>query len=216
MKVYIIIIFFLIFFSGIGQIERSPTILVLNSQKTIVDKKYDSIAKLMVRKGLTEEHKKRIRESNAEFPLISEKEILFLEEVDISTQIPYGVYYILSYKFFEYYQNLLIFPAKENNDSSLEQLNIISEKYDTNWVVNIPLTEFYFENGVNKGIVKYQLYNKKSKEILIEKELNINDHNFGGEMACLEGTISCVIMNSIWTISLEVYNFMLKNKMYWR
>ncbi len=216
MKKNIAIIIFLISLSFYGQDKHSPTIVILNSQETVIPSELDSIAKSFVRKGLSEEVKKNIRNENGVFKLKAEKEIQFLEETDITTNITYGLNYFLSFKFFEYFPNLLIYPAKETNQLDLESLKITSEKHDVNWIVNIKKVEFVLIGNKNKAKVEFQLYNQKSNKILLEKEIEVNDNNPGFEFACQSGTITCVINNSISLMSSEIMTVMGKDKKYWR
>ena len=216
MKIFLTLIILTISLSVYGQDNNSPTIVILNSQETIIPIELDSIAKSFVRKGLSEEAKENIRKENGEFKLKAEKEIEFLEETDITTNISYGLNYFLSFKFFEYFPNLLIYPAKETNQSDLESLKTISEKHDVNWIVNIKKVEFVIVDKKSCAKVKFQLYNQKTNQILLEKEIEVNDNNPGFEFACESGTITCVINNSVSLMSSEIMSTMGKDKKYWR
>ncbi len=199
-----------------GQEKKSPTIVILNSQKTIIPKELDSIAKQFVQKGLSIEQKKSIRRENRNFKFNAEKEIEFLEETDITTNISYGLNYFLSYKFFEYFPNLLIYPAKELNQSDLGSLMVISKKHNVNWIVNLEKVEFIVDKERYKAKIKFQLYNQKTNQILLEKDIMVDDSNPGFEFACENGTINCVINNSVSRLSSEIMAVMGKDKKYWR
>ena len=216
MKKLITLIILTISLSICGQDKNSPTIVILNSQETIIPTELDSIAKSFIKKGLPELTKKNIRDENGEFKLKAEKEIEFLEESDITTNISYGLNYFLSYKFFEYFPNLLIYPAKETNQSDLESLKAISEKHNVNWIVNIKKVEFIIVDEINWAKIIFQLYNQKTNQILLNKEIEVDDNNPGFEFACEGGTITCVINNSISRMSSEIMSIMGKDKKYWR
>lgn len=216
MKKLLVLIILSINLSLYGQNKRSPTIVILNSQETIIPIELDSIMKSFVRNGLTKEAKENIRNENGEFKLKAEKEIQFLEETDVATNVSYGLNYFLSYKFFEHFPNLLIYPVKEANQSDLKSLKFISEKHNVNWVVNIEKLEFFIADKKNRGKVKFQLYNQKINQILLEEEIEVDDNNHGFEFACKSGTITCIINNSISLMSLEIMTVMKKNKKYWR
>lgn len=146
----------------------------------------------------------------------AEKEIEFLEESDISTNITYGLNYFLSYKFFEYFPNLLIYPVKEICKPDINSLKAISEKHDVNWIVNIKKVEFKVENEEYRAIVDFQLYNQKTNQILLEKEIVANDRNPGFEFSCENGSMNCVLNNCVSRISSEIMVVMGKDKKYWR
>lgn len=199
-----------------AQEKYSPTIVILNSQETIIPDELDSITKRFIRKKLSEEAKKQIIMENGDLKLKADKEIEFLEESDITTNITYRLNYSLSYKFFEYFPNLLIYPAKEANQSDVKSLKYISEKHNVNWVVNISKVEFTFKEEQNNAIIRFQLYNQKTNQILLDKNITADDHNPGFEFACKSGTIYCVINNSVSLMSSEIMSIMGKEKKYWR
>lgn len=218
MKKILLIISLIYFLNSFSQENRVPSIIVLNPQETITDKGLDSIAKMYEREQkLTEEHKQRIRESNGEnFKLKSEKEILFIEKMDLGSQITFGLNFYLSYKLFEYHENNMVYPAHEINNSTKAELKEIAEKHNMNWVVNIPRVEFLSNNKKMTGEIRYQLYNLKYDEIVLNKKLTADDQNPGLTFACESGTINCVINNLISNISYNVLGFLNKNREYWR
>lgn len=216
MKIVLPLIIFTFSLFAYGQEKESPSIVILNSQETIIPMEMDSIAKLYVKEGLSEQEKKVIREENGNFKLKAEKEIEFLKETDITSSITYGLNYFLSYKFYEYFPDLLIYPAKETNQSDLKSLSEISKKHDVNWVVNLKKVEFLINEKENSAIIKFQLFNQKTNQILLEKEVKVDDSNSGFEFACQSGTIDCVINNSISRMSYEIMAIMGKEKKYWR
>ena len=204
--------------TSFSQENRVPSIVVLSPQETITDKGLDSIAKMYEREQkLTEEHKQRVRESNGEnFELKSEKEILFMEKMDLGSQITFGLNFYFSYKLFEYHENHMVYPAHENNNSTKSELKKIAENHNMNWVVNIPKVEFSKNKNGMSGEIRYQLYNLKFNEIVLDDKLNADDQNPGFTFACESGTINCVTNNLISAISNKVLGFLNKNKKYWR
>ena len=213
----LIIVFIVTFSLSIyGQKKRSPTIVILNSQETIIPTELDSLAASFIMKGLSKQEKKTIIEENGKFKLQSKKEIEFLEEKDITTNISFGLNIFLSFRFFEYFPDLLIYPAKESNQSDVKSLHAISEKHNVNWIVNIKKITFAFNDKRYSARVEFQLYNQKTKQILLEKEIDVDDSNPGLEFACEAGTISCVINNSVSQMSSEIMHIMGKDRKYWR
>ena len=201
-----------------SQENRVPSIVVLNPQETIYDKGLDSIAKMYEHEEkLTDEHKQRIRESNGEnFELKSEKEILFIEKMDLGSQITFGLNFYFSYKLFEYHENHMVYPAHEINNSTKAELKKIAEKHNMNWVVNIPKVEFFSNDKGMSGKIRYQLYNLKFDEIVLDEVLTADDQNPGFEFTCESGTIGCVTNNLTSAISYKVLGFLNKNRKYWR
>jgi len=218
MKKLLLIILIIYSLTSFSQENRVPSIVVLSPQETVTDKGLDSIAKMYQREQkLTEEHKQRVRESNGEnFELKSEKEILFMEKMDLGSQITFGLNFYFSYKLFEYYENHMVYPAHEKNNSTQSELKKIAEKHNMNWVVNIPKVEFKKnENGMS-GEIRYQLYNLKFDEIVLDEKLTADDQNPGFEFTCESGTINCVTNNLTSAISYKVLGFLNKNRKYWR
>ena len=218
MKKILLIIPFVYYLNSFSQENRVPSIIVLSPQETIIDKGLDSIAKMYEHEEkLTEEHKQRIRDDNGEnFELKSEKEILFIEKMDLGSQISFGLNFYLSYKLFEYHENNMVYPAHEINNSTKEELKDIAEKNNMNWLVNIPSVEFLSNDKGMTGEIRYQLYNLKFDEIVLNEELTVDDQNPGFTFACKSGSINCVINNLISAISYNVLGFLNKNRRYWR
>jgi hypothetical protein len=218
MKKALLILILITSLNLFSQEIRVPSIVVLSPQETIYDKGLDSIAKLYERKGkLTDEHKQRVRQSNGEnFELKSEKEILFMEKMDLGSQITFGLNFYLSFKLFEYHENNMVYPAHEITNSTKAELKKIAEKHNMNWVVNIPRVEFLSNDKEMTGEIRYQLYNLKFDEIVLNKILTADDQNPGFTFACESGTINCVINNLTSAISYNVLGFLNKNKKYWR
>ena len=201
-----------------SQEKRVPTVIVLSPQETIIDEELDSIAKLDEHKGkMTDVQKQRIRELNGEnFDLKSEKEILFLEKMDLGSDITFGLNFYLSFKLFEYNENHMVYPAHEKNDSTKEELKRISEKHDMNWILNIPKIQILTKDNEIIGVIQYQLYNQKKDTIVLDEVLIATDHNPGFTFACEEGTINCVKNNITSGVSEKVLGFLNENKEYWR
>jgi len=218
MKKLLLIITLIYFTTSFSQKNRVPSIVVLSPQETITNKGLDSIAKLYKHeKKLTEEHKQRVRKSNGKnFELKSEKEILFMEKMDLGSQITFGLNFYLSYKLFEYHENHMVYPAHEINNSTKAELKKIAEKHKMNWVVNIPTVKFQTNNKVNSGEIRFQLYNLKLDEIVLDEVLTANDQNPGFEFTCESGTINCVTNNLTSSLSNKVLGFLNKNRKYWR
>ena len=216
MKNIFLSIFLTLSLSINAQKKYSPTLIVLNSQETVIAPEIDSIAKTFVRVGLSKQAKKNIRRENGSFKIKSKKEIKFLKNSDITTDISYGLNFFISYKVFEYFENLLIYPANEKNNSTVSELKEISKNHNVNWVVNIKKIELYIEDGENKGKIDFQVYNQKINKILLEKQIIVGDKNPGFEFSCKSKTINCVINNSVSEMSTEILNVLGKNKNYWR
>ena len=108
MKKLLLVISLVYSLTSFTQENRVPSIVVLSPQEMITGKGLDSITNLYKREEkLTEEHKQRIRESNGEnFKLKSEKEILFIEKMDLGSQITLGLNIYLSFKLFEHHLGL--------------------------------------------------------------------------------------------------------------
>ncbi|MGB5691202.1 MAG: hypothetical protein WBM43_01225 [Flavobacteriaceae bacterium] len=217
MKKACILFYLLITITVSGQVKRSPTIIVLNSQNTIVAPELDSIAQTFVVEKLDSRRQKRIREENGkQFKFKAKKEIEFLNDTDISTNISFGLNYWLSFKFFEYFENMLIYPAKEFNNSEKDELEAIANKHDVNWVINLKRVEFFVQDNEKKAKIDFQLYNQKFNEIVIENQIVSGDKNPGFEFACENETVGCVINNSISNMSIPILNFIGQNQKYWR
>ena len=90
MKNIFLSIFLTLSLSINAQKKYSPTLIVLNSQETVIAPEIDSIAKTFVRVGLSKQAKKNIRRENGSFKIKSKKEIKFLKNSDITTDISYG------------------------------------------------------------------------------------------------------------------------------
>ncbi len=218
MKKLLIIISLFYSLASFSQENRVSSIVVLSPQETITDKGLDSIAKMYKREQkLTDEHKQRVRENNGEnFELKSKKEILFLEKMDLGSQITFGLNFYFSYKLFEYHENHMVYPAHETNNSTKSELKKIAEKHNMNWIVNIPKVEFAKNKNGIIGEIRYQLYNLKFDEIVLNEKLTADDQNPGFTFACESGTINCMTNNLTSAISNKVLGFLNKNRKYWR
>jgi len=110
----------------------------------MIDPALDTVAKSYVHNGeLSEEHNQIIRESNGDaFKLKAEKEIIFLEKMDMGSQVSFGLNIYFSFKLFEYYENHIVYPAHEKIEPTKVGLREIAEKHNMNWILNIPKIEF--------------------------------------------------------------------------
>ncbi len=218
MKKILLMFCLLVFSESFSQEKRVPSIVVLSAQELTYDKELDSIvASYKNMRKLTEEQKKRIRESNGEnFTLKSEKEILFLEEMDLGSQVSFGLNFYLSFKLFEYHENNMVYPAHEKNSSTKTDLKKIADKHDMNWIVNIPTINFTLKDGIKKAKVRFQLYNQKFDAIVLDNTFTVEDQNPGFTFACEPGTINCVINNTTSAISHQILQFLNEKRKYWR
>ena len=218
MKEIFVTLLFITSLNSFSQEKRVPTVVVLSPQETIIDEKLDSIGKSFERsEEMTEQQKQRIREMNGErFTLKSEKEIVFLEKMDLGSDFTFGLNFYLSFKLFEYNENNLVYPLHEKNNSTKEELNRIAESEGMNWVINIPKLQITTKDKELIGVIRYQLYNLKKDKIVIDEVIIATDGNPGFTFACKEGTINCVTNNLTSRVSQDVLTFINKNKNYWR
>jgi hypothetical protein len=147
---------------------------------------------------------------------MNEVECEFSRNSDISTTFTYYLYGWLTFKLYGTFDDAIIYPAKGPEQRSLEEYNILSNKHDVNWIVDIKSVDFKKDSERLKGVATLELWNKNTNEITLSTEIKIDDKNYGGEMSCDDGKIGCLFINGVVYISHDILKSMYSEEKYWR
>lgn len=144
--------------------------------------------------------------------LAENEKIMFRKQMDFFDHLDYfGMATsvseaFLQYLFSEKYSNMLIFAVGEKAETEIDAFSALAEKHQTQFVLNFSDLRSYVYNGSKRSTVKIQLFDNKTKEILLNEEFIGDDHNPGFQFTCDEGTLSCTINNALSTAIIEVAN----------
>jgi hypothetical protein len=216
-----ILVIFLITQVSFGQDVKSPAVLVLTPIEFKLDEKLISESKQFDNK-LTE---KQVEEciavknesDNRDFVKKMNKiECEFMRNSNISKAFTSYLYGWLTFKLYGTFDDAIIYPANGPEKRGLEVYKSLSEQYNVNWIVNLKSLTFKNESGNLNGLALIELWNKNTNEITLTTEIDIDDKNYGGEMSCDDGTISCLFINGVVYISHDILRSMYSKEKYWR
>ncbi|MBO6621698.1 MAG: hypothetical protein JJ892_00250 [Balneola sp.] len=183
-----------------------PTILILSPNKTTADKKlkkeieeFNSLIKEN-QKQTEQELKQALKEMEdrpENIKMMYQKQIEFSKEMDFYSMIPSVAEGYLQYRFFERFENLLIYAIEEKSNGNIEQLNTIADKHNMQYIVNFPQVHSFIENNSKKTTIRVQLFDNNQQKFLLDKEFTGHDRNPGFEFTCSDSSLSCTINNSL-------------------
>jgi len=216
-----ILSFFLFTQICIAQDVKSPKVLVLTPLEFTLDenlipqtKEYEytlndkQVAECIKAKNVNEDRDfvKKMNEIECEFGRNS----------DISSSFTTYLYGWLTFKLYGTFDDAIIYPAKGPKKRGLEDYKILSEEHDVNWIVDVKSVDFRKDSTRLKGSATLDLWNKNTNEITLSTEIKIDDENYGGEMSCKDGTMSCLFINGVVYISHDILKSMYSKEKYWR
>ena len=200
---YFVLLLILPFFV-MAQKNNSFSMVVIYPQSAKISNELYPLVKEYEKSGLSESRKEKIKKENGNLKVKSIKEIEFLNEINIFSNITYSLSNFLDYKLFSKYEELLIYPIKINHNSTLISLKKISEKEKVNWVVDIKSLRIYEDKNELKGEVFINLYDNKSQKIISFDNINVGAENSGFEFSCEKNTMNCIINNLVKTMSDKI------------
>ncbi len=204
--------------SSFGQNRFSPTVVIMYPHEIVAE---DSI--LTGLKGyeketvITDEIRKNyVQENLAEnWKIIRTKELEFIQKQDFFSALPFYVSSNLTYKVYDYHDNLLIYPIKKTSRPDHASLKQISTTFRADWVVNPVLIEMKYTDAGKVMIAHVVLYNSISNRIFLDKTYTVNANNPGGQLSCNEGSWQCTINNVVESVILDLFDKLEKNRKYW-
>jgi len=204
-----------------AQDVKSPRVLVLTPMEFNLDENLNSESK-EYEITMTDEQVAECISTKNEFEdrdfvkKMNEVECEFSRNSDISTSFTYYLYGWLTFKLYGTFEDAVIYPVNGPEKRGLEEYKLLSEEHDVNWIVDVKSVAFKKEFENLSGIVNFELWNKNTNEITLTTKIEIDDNNYGGEMSCDDGTISCLMINGIVYISHDVLKSMFSKEKYWR
>lgn len=117
----------------------------------------------------------------------------------------------LSYRFFEKFQNCLIYPLNLKASNEAIQLSKIAKEAQVQYVINISKIHFYGQEDTKFAKLSICVFDNVEKKCVLEKTYIGNAENKGFEFACEEGTVLCTVNNAIAAASSEIINLVATN-----
>ncbi|MEY8019188.1 hypothetical protein AB8P51_00010 [Muriicola sp. SD30] len=204
-----------------AQDVESPRVLVLTPIEFNLDTSLNLVSK-EYQTTLTDEQVVECISSKNEYDdrdfvkKMNEMECEFARNSDISTSFTYYLYGWLTFKLYGIFDDAIIYPAKGPDKRNLDLYESLSQKHAVNWIVDLKEVEFIKEPDGLQGTAKVVLWNKNTNQITLSTEIEIDDQNYGGEMRCDDGEISCLMINGAVYISHEILKSMYSEEKYWR
>lgn len=182
-----------------AQVPYEPSILILTPNKTIVAKKLEKeIARY--NKTMQANKKQAIAESEAalleledeaeNIKIMYQKKLEFTHSLDFFSYIPSVAEGFLQYRFFERFNNLLVYATPEKSDGSIKSLTNLSEKHQVQYILNFPEVQSGIEKGTKQSLLRVQLFDKAAGKVIFEESYTGNDQNPGFEFACQDGNLT--------------------------
>jgi hypothetical protein len=169
-----------------------PTILVLSPHKISADKKmkkevddFHSTSKKKILQNLNEleEYRESFLDEPENMRIILEKQIEFFKNYNSISAITESY---LQYRFFERFENLLIYATSEQSDGKLASLGSLADKHKMQYLINFPNVHTYIRNGRKETSLTVQLYDHVHKKIVMERIYKGGDNNPGFEFSCTD------------------------------
>lgn len=204
-----------------GQDIKSPRVLVL----TPIEFKLDEILvseSEQYKNTLTDKQVEEcisVKNENEDRDFIKKMnkvECEFARNSDISKAFTFYLYGWLTFKLYGTFDDAIIYPAKGPEKRGLDEFKLLSDQHDVNWIVNVKSVNFRKKSDSLSGVATLELWNKNTNEITLTTEIDIDDKNYGGEMSCDNGTISCLLINGVVYISYDILKSMYSKEKYWR
>ncbi|MCD4788633.1 MAG: hypothetical protein K8R37_01435 [Bacteroidales bacterium] len=203
--IFIVTLLFVYTLKAIGQ-GYEPTILILFPYETTADEslkkeiqKYNSQLKRNRKYAVkeTEQYLKEIEDRAENIKIMYNKKVEFLENMTFYSIIPLIAADYLQYRFFEGFENHMIYAINEKSDGNINTLSSIAKGRKMQYVVNFPKVNSCLENGSKRTTITVQLFDSNQEKIVIEKEFKGDDRNPGFEFSCEDSTLMCTINNSL-------------------
>ncbi|MEO0341021.1 MAG: hypothetical protein AAF242_17645, partial [Bacteroidota bacterium] len=212
--VFPLLFIFSIILSSHAQATFEPSLVILKVNETTYD---SDLAKEIKQRNkqmkynrpyMINEAKKAVKTMEIEaenFKIMLQKKVGFVsEQMDFYDQIPLFTEGFLQYKFFERFENLLIYAVPKRSAGALSEMAQIATENKVQYVLNFPKVYSTTKNGKKESLVTFQLYDHLQQKILLEKEVTGDALNSGFEFTCEDGGIDCTLNNALAVILQEV------------
>ena len=202
-----------LFTAGYSQGDHEPTILILAPHKTTADKKLQKeihsaetmAARIMDNAARQSEiTDTEVMAMPENIRIMHEKEMEFSKNTDFFSRIPEMSARYLQYRFYERFNNLLIYAVNKSSTGTINELSALADAHNMQYVLNFPEVRSYVEHGVKTSKIRVQLYDNTQKQFLIEKDYTGDDHNPGFEFGCDVRSLGCTFNNALSQILSEV------------
>lgn len=218
-KSTLLLTLFFFCFKTFGQ-KYDPSILILYPYETEIDKKFEKeVSDFNTRiknaqKEMNEQHDKLLEESKDKkenIVIMTQKKIAFEKDFDFYSIIPSISESMLQYRIFQSYKNLLIYAVKEKSNGTTDELSMLADKNNMQYIVNFPKVNTFKNIKGKNSTIRIQLYDNALKKIVIDKEFTGDDVNNGFENTCDEGSIFCTFTNALAPGLDEILRYIAEN-----
>lgn len=207
-KEFILFLPFLIFGISLSAQETNfePTILILTPNERIADKKAildikeANVALEKIPYPTEQEIQQVLNEMQFEpenFQIMFKTQLEFSKNINFYSSISSFIQRYLSYRFYEKFENHLIYELDEKSNGSLNTLASLAENHNMRYVLNINKIQSWEEQSTKKTSIQLQLYDSIKNSLVLDREYVGDDTNPGFEFACNEGSIDCTVNNSL-------------------
>lgn len=144
-----------------------------------------------------ESTREKMRDRPKNIQMILDKEIEFAEELDFYATIPATSEQYLLYRFFQRFENLMIYAIHEKSGGDTEKMRELAEDHEMRYVLAFPLVESVMYKGNYRSDIRVWLYDTYNEKLVLNRLYTGNDKNPGFEFTCEEGTVKCTISNAL-------------------
>ena len=204
-----------------AQDVKSPAVLVLTPMEFILDERLESETKEYEVTLTDEQVSECISDRNADedrdyVKKMNKVECEFARNSDIAPTFTYYLYGWLTFKLYGTFDDAIIYPLKGPEKRDNDTYEALAKEHGVNWIVNLKRVEFKQESERLKATARLELWNKNSNEITLTTVIEIDDQNYGGEMSCEDGKVSCLMVNGAFYITHDLLKSMYSKEKYWR
>lgn len=121
----------------------------------------------------------------------------FIPSIDFLNYAAFFAHEYLQFRIFERFQNLMVYPITDTSDGSELSMLKYANTHEARYVINFLSIRVSYENGLKRGELRYQLYDSKEREFVIDEIFDGGTKNPGFYFACADGSLICTITNAL-------------------
>lgn len=206
-------------FQNLAQ-NYEPTILVLSPYEVVKEPKFEKEIKefdknikkrFQISEKDLKEYKKQLAKEPKNIQIMTEKQISFADNINFYNSISHIAVDYLSYRFYERFTNLLIYPIKETSNGNIKTLSKLAKEHNMQYVLNFPYVKSYLSESGKRIQINIQLYDNEQQKIILHKKFIGMDRNPGSYFACSDSSLACTVNQAMSQILPEIIHIIANN-----
>ena len=196
--------------------DYSPSIVVLSPYET----KYDSallgeIETYYFEGYSTPEDAKEFHDELKDKPeniaMMEFAEWKYRETKDFASMLTLSFYGMVSYRLSGITDKQLVLPSRNRSEGQTGELRLLSQRHGVRWVINPVTLRCFSRNGQASTTVRFQVFDGKKGQLILEKDYTGDSRNPGLEFSCKNGPLQCTINNVLRQSLDEILTLVLQD-----